>query len=244
MTVARYSRAMSRVGALLVVLAVTWPAPSVAGTSEELETLEREAIKVGEGVEPPTLSRQTPLEDKTPEGTVTVKVLIDATGEVREVVVLESSDRGMDKLAKKAMFARHYFPAKKDGQAVAVWWTTTIRFHTAESQIEKALKCDPATVDTSPAVMPTEDMQLPVIVRRVSPNFTRSMRQRGEGRAVLQCRIDVCGRVDSCTPLESTGPEYTEAAKHAVLQWIYQPAMQNGRPIAVYYTVRVDFRMR
>jgi len=29
-----------------------------------------------------------------------------------------------------------------------------------------------------------------------------------------------------------------------VKQWKYKPALQNGKPVSVYYTVRVDFRLR
>jgi TonB family protein len=37
---------------------------------------------------------------------------------------------------------------------------------------------------------------------------------------------------------------FNDSAIEAVKQWKYKPAQQSGRAVSVYYTVRVDFRLR
>ena len=36
---------------------------------------------------------------------------------------------------------------------------------------------------------------------------------------------------------------FEESAILAVLQWRYEPALQNGKPVEVYFTVVVDFSL-
>ncbi|HEX4824536.1 MAG TPA: energy transducer TonB [Candidatus Polarisedimenticolaceae bacterium] len=216
--------------------------PSFAKTAE-LKALEREAVTVGPGIEPPTLrSESHATRPDTPSGTVTLKLLVDTQGEIRKMIIVDSSRSSLERVARELMSSRHYAPATRNGVPVAVWWTTDVTFRSTQDLIDAALRCEPPKEEPSPSEDRNAEVQLPANVRKVEPEFSGDLVRRGPGSAVLQCHINVCGRVESCVPLSATAPAFIEPATKAVLQWIYQPAMQYGKPVAVYLTVRVDFR--
>jgi len=88
-------------------------------------------------------------------------------------------------------------------------------------------------------------MVLPVIIKKVEPNYPDvARRARIEGKVILQAVVDKNGNVGEVTVLSSNNPMFNDNAIEAVKQWKYKPALQSGRPVAVYYTIRVDFRLR
>jgi protein TonB len=64
------------------------------------------------------------------EGTVELKVLVDETGAVAEVVVVRASPRGMgfEDAAANWMRKRVYRPAMKQGVPVRVWLPIVVEF--------------------------------------------------------------------------------------------------------------------
>ena len=82
---------------------------------------------------------------------------------------------------------------------------------------------------------------------KVQPNYPQRMTvDRVEGTVVLQVIIDADGAVHRIDVLRNSQPGYPElvrSAKHAVQQWRYKPALWNGQPVDVYFTVVVDFRL-
>jgi protein TonB len=94
-------------------------------------------------------------------------------------------------------------------------------------------------------ILPTGDMVLPVIQKKVEPNYPDiARRARIEGKVILQAVVNKEGDVNEVNVLSSTNPMFNDAAIEAVKQWKYKPALQNGKPVSVYYTIRVDFRLR
>jgi len=69
-------------------------------------------------------------------------------------------------------------------------------------------------------------------------------RARIEGKVILQAVVDKEGNVNEVTVLSSSNPMFNDSAIEAVKQRKYKPALQNGRPVAIYFTIRVDFRLR
>jgi TonB family protein len=43
---------------------------------------------------------------------------------------------------------------------------------------------------------------------------------------------------------DSGFPSLAESATNAVRQRVYRPAVKDGKPVSIYFTVRVDFRLR
>ena len=62
---------------------------------------------------------------------------------------------------------------------------------------------------------------------------------------ILQAVIRTDGRVDSVVLLRENPPGlgFGEAAVQAVSRWRYRPGMQQGRAVAVYFTLDIDFSL-
>jgi periplasmic protein TonB len=88
----------------------------------------------------------------------------------------------------------------------------------------------------------------PVLIpeSKVEPQFPEMARTaRTPGRVILQAVVEPDGTVGEVRVLRCTRPYvgFEESAIQAVKQWRYEPATQNGRPVAVYFTVLVEFQL-
>ncbi|MEW5805847.1 MAG: energy transducer TonB [Acidobacteriota bacterium] len=90
---------------------------------------------------------------------------------------------------------------------------------------------------TNPELIP-ETKLLPVY-----PELAR--KAKIEGSVILQAVIKKDGTVGDIVILRSPGAKlgFEEAAAEAVKKWRYKPALQNGRPVDVYFTVEVNFTL-
>jgi TonB family protein len=66
--------------------------------------------------------------EKGIEGPVTLDILIDESGKVRQAVILSGLGYGLDEAALKSIFQFKFYPAKVDGKSVAVRIRYILRF--------------------------------------------------------------------------------------------------------------------
>jgi protein TonB len=89
------------------------------------------------------------------------------------------------------------------------------------------------------------DIAEPRRVQYVEPIYPRAARLvRQEGVVILRATLDREGVVREVQVLRGAPLGLTEAAAAAVRQWRYEPALLDGRPVEVYLTVTVHFKMR
>nr|WP_294168054.1 energy transducer TonB [uncultured Sphingomonas sp.] len=77
------------------------------------------------------------------------------------------------------------------------------------------------------------------------PPYPEGKRQ-GEEEATLRLRlsIDARGRVTSVEPVGQADPEFLASARrHLVRHWRYQPATENGRPVATTLVITLRFQL-
>ena len=101
---------------------------------------------------------------------------------------------------------------------------------------------------SGPLLAGTAGVSNPVLIdeSKVEPAFPEIARQaRVEGNVILQAIIRADGTVGEVEVLRVNRPNmgFETAAIEAVQQWRYEPAMQNGRPVEVYFTVFVEFKL-
>lgn len=80
----------------------------------------------------------------------------------------------------------------------------------------------------------------------VDPEYPELARvARVEANVILQAVIEYDGRVGEIRVLRCSKPRFgfEEASIAAVSQWRYEPAKQNNAPVAVYFTIMVDFKL-
>jgi len=88
------------------------------------------------------------------------------------------------------------------------------------------------------------DVKAPVVIHNVPPAYPEEARKnRVQGRVVLQAVIDEKGIVAKVRAVESPDPMLTEAALDAVKKWTYKPATKKGKPVKVFLTVTVAFKL-
>ena len=91
----------------------------------------------------------------------------------------------------------------------------------------------------------TGDVQRPKVISSTEPVYPDSaMAEKAEGKVVLDCVIDEKGKVTEAEVKTSSGREdLDKAARDAVRTWTYQPATLKGKPVAVRYTVTLNFKL-
>jgi periplasmic protein TonB len=101
-----------------------------------------------------------------------------------------------------------------------------------------------AVEDTEPLHITTGVTQ-PVLIRKVEPEYPRAAAHaRIQGIVILEAVITKNGDVEDVRTLRSESAALEKAAKDAVLQWKYKPALVQGRPVKVYFTVTCRFHLR
>jgi hypothetical protein len=123
---------------------------------------------------------------------------------------------------------------------------------------------DEATEDSKIHVPGPDDVTLPQLVHKISPDYPELARvYRLESRIILQAIVSEEGTVEIDSVLNCDGKSmdeeerrsnldtestfcllFSEAAIDAVKNWRYEPALKNGEPVAVFFTVRVDFELQ
>jgi protein TonB len=91
----------------------------------------------------------------------------------------------------------------------------------------------------------TGDMVRPVLLLKGEPAYPQAARRAGlGGRVTLRAVIAEDGSVESVEVFSSTNSLFDDAAVDAVRKWRYRPALMNGRPVRVYFSVVVSFIVR
>ena len=85
--------------------------------------------------------------------------------------------------------------------------------------------------------------QKPVLTKQVSPKYPEVSRKAGlEGKVFVKFAVGRDGRVSRVAVLK--GQEiFREAAVAAVQQFVFRPAVQNDKPVAVWMTMPISFRL-
>ena len=107
---------------------------------------------------------------------------------------------------------------------------------------------EPPPLPAGPTFAGVGDVSLPELIAesKVKPLYPELARvARLEGNVILQAVIHADGSVGDIRVLRCNRSNlgFEQAAVEAVRQWRYRPALQNGRPVDVYFTVFVDFKL-
>jgi len=175
-------------------------------------------------------------------GQVILQAIITKEGAVKKIEVLKSTSpgHGFEDAAIEAVKLWRYTPALYKGMPVDVYFTIAVNFDLS-SHITHA-----KSGGAGPAFPGKEGVTNPVRIPRayVKPIYPEEAREKKiNGKVILRVIITEDGRVRDLTVIKSTSPGYgfEEAAKEAVRQWRYGPAMKDNRPVEVYFHINVDF---
>jgi TonB family protein len=90
----------------------------------------------------------------------------------------------------------------------------------------------------------TEDIEPPVPLDQPRPEYSTEAREhKHEGVVVLRVEVGADGRVSNVKVQNPLGMGLDEKAMEAVRQWVYKPALKDGRPVAVQFDLSINFRL-
>lgn len=96
----------------------------------------------------------------------------------------------------------------------------------------------------SGAVRAIGDIKPPRLIKKVEPIYPEEAKKAGvEGIVILEAETDEQGNIVRTKVLRSI-PLLDQAAIDAVRQWKYEPAIIEGKPTGIVFTVTVSFQLR
>ncbi len=104
----------------------------------------------------------------------------------------------------------------------------------------------PEEAPTEPGepVVIDESMTEPRVLTKVAPEYTEMARKaRVQGVVIVQAVIREDGQVAGTKILKGLPMGLDQQAVAAIKQWVFEPATREGKPVAVYYNLTVDFRL-
>ena len=107
-----------------------------------------------------------------------------------------------------------------------------------ETRLEKARQPEQEVLRTG------GEVTVPLVVSRVQPTYTDEARRAGtQGVVIVEAVVDEHGDVSQVRVLKGLPDGLDTAAADAVKQWKFRPATLHGKPVAVYFTVTITFRV-
>ena len=123
----------------------------------------------------------------------------------------------------------------------AVAAQTELHFHVVDSYSLRATLPEPAEPAEGDGIV------LPQIVTRIEPAYPKdAIEARVEGDVVLRAVVREDGTVGGVTVLSAVPgwPSIDRNAFLALQQWTFRPAVKDGRPVSVYNTIKMEFRLK
>jgi TonB family protein len=88
------------------------------------------------------------------------------------------------------------------------------------------------------------DLEPPKALTRVEPQYPDDYRRsKIGGLVIVEAAVSATGTVDDVRVLKSAAPDLDMAAIAAVRQWTFQPGRRAGTPIAMLYSLTVNFQI-
>lgn len=89
------------------------------------------------------------------------------------------------------------------------------------------------------------DIARPVKISGPEPQYTEiARRARIQGVVIVEAIIDKRGRVTNVRVLKPLPMGLDQAAVDAISRWRFEPATLHGKPVDVYYSLTVNFRLQ
>jgi TonB family C-terminal domain len=178
------------------------------------------------------------------QGSVEVNLRVTTDGQVRDVVLAKSSgNESLDRRTKACFEAGRYKPATQNGQAVAVSWHEKVDWTIEEWQGHQIahVKFDPNRESAGGPFYPQAIGKPHICIEYYPP---LAVRLRVQGTTTLGFTITTEGTTADVKVKVSSGDQsLDEAALTCARQWIYKPAMKDGKPVAVPWKAEVRWSL-
>lgn len=181
------------------------------------------------------------------QGTVICRFVINTTGYVEDIVVMQSIDSELDTEAIRVLKSMpQWEPGMLKGQPVPVYYTMPIRFRLPSSKRFNSVnardrKKQPILVDQLP-LFPGGQAGLRKFMEENIQYPSDAHEKKIQGSVICSFIVNSKGELEEISVLKSVHPSLDEEALRiikAMPQWI--PATQKGKSIDVYSTMPIRF---
>jgi len=178
------------------------------------------------------------------QGQVVVQITVEETGEVSRAAAL-SGELPLAKAAVNSVVKWRFQPFTKDGHPLRVQQNVVFNFAPGNKVAELQLPLSEPTAAKLPSVFRVGGrVSAPRPLYSPDAGYSEEARQaKYEGVCVLTLIVGPDGLPWNVRVARSLGMGLDEKAIEAVKRWRFQPAMKDGKPVAVAINVEVQFRL-
>ena len=192
------------------------------------------------------------IPEKITNGRVVVQFVVQSDGSIGEVKVVRSVHPDYDQQAIHVIKSLPNFePRRQDGQAVAVWYTLPVSFRDKESGAGYGFMTKPkfdthsdTTIYRSVEQMPRFPGGEAALMKYINAHLqTPQTSENIKGNVIVQFVVQSDGSIGEVKVLRSVHPDYDQEAVRIVKSLPnFEPGRQDGKAVAVWYTLPVVFR--
>jgi TonB family protein len=196
-------------------------------------------LRIGKGVSPPRLLSKVEPEYSEEarrarlNGAVVLYVVVRPNGHADSFKVIRSIGLGLDEQAIASVERWRFQPGEKEGQPVSVQATIEVNFRLLPNHgYEAGWHTERVVFQTPP------DVARPTLqIARFPPNGDPP----DTGSGSISCLIDEEGQPTAFRVEKSSAQSLDGDAMAFLRQWRFNPAMKDGKPVAVPATIDVAF---
>jgi len=112
----------------------------------------------------------------------------------------------------------------------------------APTPVAEPARTPPTARPASGTPVPPTDVIQPVAIRQIIPAVPSGLSGMGSPTAAVRVEIGADGRVVRASIQQSAHPLYDRLVLQAAHEWLYKPAMLNGRPVPAEKVVTIQLR--
>ena len=84
----------------------------------------------------------------------------------------------------------------------------------------------------------------PTVKKSVNPAYPEEAKAKGiEGKVYVSILVDTAGKVKEAKIVKSENEVFNTAALEAAKQWIFSPALKDGKPVEAWVTMPFMFKL-
>lgn len=181
------------------------------------------------------------------EGRVFLKIAVNENGDVFKTELIKSLNANCDAAAIEAVRNSKWKPAQAGGKPVKVWISIPIIFSLTKKSID--VVNHPSDIDTTDPNFVKFDIAPEPIggfqALQANLKYPEKERQAGiQGRVFVKIAIDENGKVLETEILKSLNENCDAAAIEAVQKTKWTPAHAGGKPVKVWISIPVIFKLK
>jgi|GEM_PF-1033595 len=178
------------------------------------------------------------------QGVVLVHLVVDEQGLPQHLHVSRGLGDGLNEKAVEAVRQYRFKPATENGKPVAVWLNVEVNFQLADSTAQTQGPILVAGEAANGVRQVGGDVIGPTPIFQPEPEFSAEAKKaKFEGVVTVSLIVDKNGLPQNVHVTKGVGHGLDEKAVEAVKKYRFKPATENGKPVAVFENIEVNFEI-